>query len=257
MITVFFVSLAFSIDAIVIEKEVLTRMGMGTTREQVTEYVTEKGIVREIVSEVQMNMMGRMQREKRKETEIIIYRKGGVLNYKINHGSKVFSKTELPAEMVIGMTMMIYLDCDPQRRCKVTEDKIKPTGEVKRIGKWKARKFVAEGIMPGMGPHKKVTQVLWFTKDSDLLLKAEKVKLKLLRSSVKGVKTKNPYIKDVVKVMDRIVEKHGSSVMTEVNMHGMVVKEVVKSVSTGSISEDKFAPPKGYNELGGFKIQVR
>ncbi len=230
-------SFLFSVEAIVVEKEVVTNMSVGTTRERVTEYVTEIGIIRDIVSEMDVNLMGMVRKEKGRHTEILIYKEGKVLSYRIDHTSRTFTRSEVPAEALLGTTALIYAE------------RIKPSEETRRVGRWRARKFVAEGRIPGLGKTGRVFQSLWLTKESDLLLEAERRKVELMRRSLRD--------KGAVDLIEKVTKKHGAPVMVEVRTADMTVREVVRSVSEKEIPEEKFKPPKGYKEMGEVRIRVR
>jgi len=149
----------FPLTVTVLEKEAGVR-GMGVESEQkITEYIASGYIktVEEIKTTVSAGHSqgfsfhgGASKKKVRKEETIQVYKDGKIVNYRIFHGNKSYFEMETPAHMVMFGFVTMLVECN------------------------------AEGV---------IQTVMWVTKDSRLLLEAEKTRLSnLFREAEKDPK---------------------------------------------------------------------
>ncbi|MDQ7038659.1 MAG: hypothetical protein Q9N26_05625 [Aquificota bacterium] len=218
------VSLAVSLDAILIRKEAFTDTGSGITKEVIKEYVTEKGTVTDIEVTAEVRIMGGLKREILKVTEIRTREGDKLVVYRVDHRSRTYVRMEVPPSIAFPFAFW-------------TSGNLDPTGETGRIGRWTAEKFRVSLPTPGGGG----IQVVWLTKENKDLMEAERRRLRMLKGKAGG---------ELVRKVEETLKKYGSPVKTETYLHGMKRVEVVKEVSRKSIDESRLKPPKDYRRLG-------
>ncbi|GEM_PF-4397309 len=215
------VSLAVSIEAILIRKEASTYTGGGRTKEVITEYVTKRGTVTDMEVTAEVRVLESLRREILRVTEIRTREGNKLVVYRVDHGSRTYVRMEVPPKAVLptGLTGLF--------------GSLEPAGETGRIGRWEAEKFRVSFPTPwGKG-----TQILWLTKDSKDLIEAEKKRLSMLKGGVN---------EELIRKLEDVLNRYGAPVKTETYLHGMRRVEVVKEVSRRDIDESRLKPPKDY-----------
>jgi hypothetical protein len=241
VLTAGLVSVALSLEAIVIKREALTRIKENKVREVITEYVTERGTVRDIEFSAEIKTMGRYRRETSRFTEIRVFTPEGLVVYGIDHRTRTYVKTRVPPKLHLATLFFGILECDPKgENCRVSGN-IRPTGEEERVGRWRAKKFTVP--LPSGGPLRGGLQVLWFTKESGLLLESGRRELANLR--------RYPGLEHLLSAVERVLRKYGAVVKREVRIRGAERVERVREVFRAELKEERLRPPKGYRELKG------
>ncbi len=254
----------FPLTVTVLEKEADIK-GMGVESEQkITEYIASgyTKTVEEIKTTVSAGHSqgfsfhgGASKKKVRKEETIQVYKDGKIVNYRIFHGNKSYFEMETPAHMVMFGFVTMLVECSTEAKCtmKTKEKGLDVTDEFRKVGKWKARKVVAT-VKDARG--RVIRTVMWVTKDSKLLLEAEKTRLNnLFREAEKDPKiNSNPKVLDMMKQIKTIamdfIDRYGAQVMTTSSIGEMTSTVVLKSVERKKVPESFFSVPEGYKPAG-------
>ena len=262
-----YLGLGFSIPAILVEKEVINKSSFSESHKKVKIY-RAKGYEKEVWEEkttFKGNPLGQIpfmqnfmknapgqgpKTQINRGEKITHFKKGKVVTYTLDPDKKTYMKNELEGRMLL-MGFMMILDCNQQGKCR---PKVEPTKEVKRIGKWKARKVIVRVNMMG----REVPAYHWFTKDSKLLLEADRINIKNVLRAVGNDPQISPFLKSAKKALEKIEKDYGAIVKTETPFKSSTTVEVVKSVKRINVPKSFFQVPKGYREfkppLGGYNI---
>jgi len=256
--------LGFSLPLTVIEKEAHVK-GMGVESEQkITEYIADGFVktVERIKTTVSAGhsqgfpFHGGASREKIREEETIqVYRDGKIVSYRIFHKSKSYFEMETPAHMVMFGFVTMIVDCNGEGGCSLkTEDSgLRITDEFRKVGNWKARKVVAT-VKDTQG--RVIQTVMWVTRDSRLLVEAEKTRLRnLFREAERDPKlSSNPRILNMLKQIRNIamdfLDRYGAQVLTVSNIGDMTSTVTVVSVKKEQASDSFFELPRDYKPAG-------
>jgi len=260
----FVVGSGFPLTVTVLEKEAGVR-GMGVESEQkITEYIASGYIktVEEIKTTVSAGHSqgfsfhgGASKKKVRKEETIQVYKDGKIVNYRIFHGNKSYFEMETPAHMVMFGFVTMLVECNAEAKCvlRTKEKGLDVTDEFRKVGNWKARKVVAT-VKDARG--RVIQTVMWVTKDSRLLLEAEKTRLSnLFREAEKDPKiSSNPKVLDMMRQIKTIaldfIDRYGAQVMTTSSIGEMTSTVVIKSVERKKVPENFFSVPEGYKPAG-------
>ena len=252
------IGLGFSLPAILIEKEIITKSNFHESYRKVKLYRAE-GYEKEVWEEKTVtkgNPLGQLpfmknlmknapqqgsQTQVNKGEKITHFKKGKVVVYTVNHENKSYTKQELEGKMLVaGFTML--LDCDRQGRCK---PKIEPTNERRKVGRWNARKTIIRVNVMG----RDVPTYYWFTKDSKLLVEADRISMKNILKAIGNDPKISPFLGGARKAFEEIKKKYGAVVMSETPIMGSTTVEVVKSVKRVNLPKSFFEVSKGYSEF--------
>ena len=251
------IGLGFSIPVILIEKEITTKSNFHESHRKVKLYMAE-GYEKEVWEEktitkgsplgqlpFMQNLMKNAPKQEpqsqvSKGEKITYFKKGKAVVYFIYPDKKAYSRQELQGRMLImGFTML--LDCDQRGRCK---PKMEPTNERKKIGRWKARKVIVRANVMGS----EVPAYYWFTKDSKLLMEADRISMKNILKVIEDDPKVSPFLRGAKEAFEEIKKKYGSVVMSETLVMGSTTVEVVRSVKRVNLPKSFFKVPKGYSE---------
>lgn len=216
-----FLGLSFSLPAYLIQKEVSTS-GVVKSVKKVKLYRT-KGYEKEI-----------WEQNGQKGESIKHFKKGRIVVYQKNPATGSYTRSDLPATMLLAGFMSTFA-CDQSGNCKAL---LEPTDKVRKIGKWKARLFTVKDNLLGK------TINLWYTKDSKVLIEAEKLNLENLLSVVEGDPRVTVFLDSIKKEMNRIMNNFGAPVMIETSTSVGQHLERIESVKKVDLPENFFKVPK-------------
>jgi len=205
--------ISFSIPAILIEKEVVTKSKFSESYRKVKLYRAE-GYEKEVWEE-KTTTKGTPFGQLNKGEKITHFKEGKAIAYTVNHQNRTYVKREIEGKMLL-MGLMIVLDCDQQGKCK---PKLEPTDERKKVGKWTARKIIVKVNMFG----RMVPMYHWYTKDSRLLIESDRLGMKNVFKAVGSDPKASSFLRGAAKALEKVERDY--------------------------VPKDFFNVPKGYREL--------
>ncbi len=245
--------LAFPIPVIVVEKELFKESFIRKTYRKVKLYIA-KGYEREEIEEESvyisklpeefLRMYGIPGKTKYRMRAVMLihFKKGKVFFYSPNDQEKNYTEDVLPGDTAV-LESLGPLACDGIRECRL---KVEPTDEWKELNGWKARKVVLKAVS-NQGAF---TTNRWYTRDSKLLLEAERLHMGNLITAV-GSRLENlPSLKGILNALGNILRDYGAPVMEEYSDGVDTTREVVKSVRKVDLPESFFHVPEGYRKVG-------